>query len=212
MSGGMSGDGISAGVTPHVAPEDQARAEFYALLARLWYAAPGRALLRAIAESGGIEAEGEQQALAEAWGELRAAAAAADPDTVRDEYDTVFVGTGRAEVSLYASHYVVATARERVVVALRDELSELGLARAVATHEPEDHLSALLEIMRHLVSSGSADAALQRQTKFFTAYVKPAYNPLTAKVMASTKTSFYRYVASFTKAFCDVEAASLEMV
>jgi hypothetical protein len=31
-------------------------------------------------------------------------------------------------------------------------------------------------------------------------------------VTASSKTSFYKHVARFTKAFCDVEAASLDML
>jgi TorA maturation chaperone TorD len=208
----MSSEAIPLRIPPYVEPEDEARAEFYALLSRLWYAAPDRALLQAIAEGAEVKAEGEQRALADAWRELRAAAAATDPEAARNEYDTVFVGTGRADVSLYASHYLVDTAKERVLVALRDELSDLGLARAEAAHEPEDHMAALFEVMRHLIENGSEDAALQRQKKFFTAYMGRAYNPLTERVMASTKTSFYRYVARFMKAFCDIEAASLEML
>jgi TorA maturation chaperone TorD len=66
--------------------------------------------------------------------------------------------------------------------------------------------------MRHLVAHSSSDAALQRQKNFFTRYMKPAYNPLTDEVTASSKTSFYVYVARFTKAFCDVEATSLDML
>ena len=207
----MSGEATPVAVSD-VAPEDQARADFYALLARLWYAAPDEGLLRAIAGGQDAAAEGEHRALAEAWRELREAAARTDATAARDEYDAAFVGTGKAEVSLYSSYYLVPTARERVLVALRDELSELGLARTGATHEPEDHFAALCEIMRHLIGSGTADAALQRQKNFFANYMNRAYNPLTNQVMVSTKTTFYKYVARFTKAFCDVEAASLEML
>lgn len=207
----MTGDRAIA-LQPDVAPEDQARAEFYALLARLWYAAPDAALLRSIAEAGDIPAEGEQTALAEAWRQLRAAAAVADPEALRGEYDSTFIGTGKAEISLYVSRHLVEVARERVLVALRDELAELGLARTGATHEPEDHFAALLEIMRHLATSGAGDAALQRQRKFFTRYMNRAYNPLANEVVASARTDFYKHVARFTRAFCDVEASSLEML
>jgi len=207
----MSGEATPVAVSD-VAPEDQARADFYALLARLWYAAPDEGLLQAIAGGQDAAAEGEHRALAEAWRELREAAARTDATAARDEYDAAFVGTGKAEVSLYSSYYLVPTARERVLVALRDELPGLGLARTGATHEPEDHFAALCEIMRHLIGSGTADAALQRQKNFFANYMNRAYNPLTNQVMVSTKTSFYKYVARFTKAFCDVEAASLEML
>jgi TorA maturation chaperone TorD len=208
----MSDEATPVDSPPQVAPEDQARGEFYALLARLWYTAPDAALLQAIASGDDLPAEGAQTALAEAWRQLRAAAAAADPETVRVEYDTVFIGTGKAEITLYASGYLVETARERVLVALRDELGELGLARTGATQEPEDHFAALLEAMRHLVASGSGDAALQRQRKFFTRYLQRAYNSLIHEVAASARTDFYKYVAGVTKAFCDLEASSLEML
>ena len=195
-----------------LAPEDAARAGFYALLARLFYAGPDAALLQMIATADDIVAEGDQVALADAWRELQAAAAAADAETARAEHETLFVGTGKAAVTPYASHYLVETGRERVLVALRDELAELRLERNDASHEPEDHFAALCEVMRHLAAAGSSDDALQRQKKFFTRYMHRAYNPLTDRVMASTKTSFYGYVARFTKAFCDTEAASLDML
>jgi TorA maturation chaperone TorD len=195
-----------------LAPEEVARAGLYALLGRLWYAAPDRALLDAIAAAPSLAAEGTYVALSEAWRQLQAAAAATDPDAVRGEYDAVFVGTGKAEVTLYVSYYLVETANERVLVALRDDLLELGLERAGATHEPEDHFAALCEVMRHLVGGGDGDAALQQQRNFFTRYIKRAYNPLTDQVTASSKTGFYKHVARFTQAFCDVEAASLEML
>jgi len=208
----MSDEATPVTVYSEVAPEDQARADFYALLARLWYAAPDKGLLQAIARGPDAAAEGEHRALAEAWRELREVAAKTDSAAARDEYDGAFIGTGKAEVSLYSSYYLTPTARERVVVALRNELAALGLARTGATHEPEDHFAAMCEVMRHLIGSGTADAALHRQKKFFATYMNRAYNPLTNQVMASTKTSFYKYVARFTKAFCDVEAASLEML
>jgi TorA maturation chaperone TorD len=195
-----------------LAPEDAARADFYALLARLWHSGPDAALLAAIAGADEIVAEGGQVALADAWRQLQAAAAAADPEAARMEHEALFVGTGKAAVTPYATHYLTETARERLLVALRDELMERGLEREQGVHEPEDHFAALLEVMRHLVAAGSSDAALQRQKNFFTRYMHRAYNPLTDQVMASTKTSFYGYVARFTKAFCDTEAASLDML
>ncbi len=201
-----------SGAESALAPEDEARRDLYALLARLWYAGPDAGLLAAIAAAGEIHAEGEQVALAEAWRALQRAAGTADPGAAQQEYDALFIGTGKAAVTPYAAHYLVETGTERVLVALRDELATLGLARSDAVHEPEDHFAALCDVMRHLVADSSSDAALQRQKKFFTRYMKPAYNRLTDEVTASTKTSFYAYVAGFTKAFCDVEATSLDML
>jgi TorA maturation chaperone TorD len=195
-----------------LASEDAARADFYALLARLWHSGPDAALLVAIAGADEIVADGSETGLADAWRQLRAAAAATGAERARDEHESLFTGAGKAAVTPYASHYLAETARERVLVALRDDLMELGLERNQASFEPEDHFAALCEVMRHLVAAGSSDAALQRQKKFFTRYMLRAYNPLTDQVTASTKTRFYGYVARFTKAFCDTEAASLDML
>jgi TorA maturation chaperone TorD len=197
---------------PDVAPEDQARGDLYALLGRLWYVGPDASLLRAIAQAESIAAEGEQVALAESWQQLQTAAGATDPAAAAGEYETLFVGTGKAAITLYVSHYLAESAKERVLVALRDELPTLGLGRAGEAHEPEDHFAALCEVMRHLVAAGSTDAALHRQRKFFTRYIGPAYNRLLEQVFISDSANFYKSVARFTKAFFDIEAAALEML
>lgn len=208
----MTAEAIPVDFRPHVAPEDQARADFYALLGRLWYAGPDADLLAAIAHAHDVVGEGEQIALAQSWRELRAAAATAESSAVCAEHDTLFVGTGKAPITLYVSHYLVDAGKERVLVALRDELFTLGLTRAGETNEPEDHLAALCEVMRHLIAAGSSDAALQRQRKFFTRYIGRAYNGLVEQVFISDSARFYRAVARFTKAFLDIETATLEML
>ena len=61
-----------------VASEDQARADFYALLARLYAEAPDAALLSAIAACDELSADAQSEdgrALAESWRKLIAAAA-----------------------------------------------------------------------------------------------------------------------------------------
>ena len=150
--------------------------------------------------------------LAEAWRGLQIAAAAAEPPAVAREYDAVFVGTGKAPVTLYLSHYLGDGAAERTLVALRDELRQLGLARTKSSHEPEDHLAALCEVMRHLIGLGAADAALQQQRQFFTRYLAPAYNSLSEQVCIFEPADFYKYVARFTRAFFAVERAALDML
>src|SRR5205085_11567925 len=55
-----------------LAPEEEARANFYALLSRLFYAPPDAQLLQALA--GADELDGEDEALAARWRHLIAAA------------------------------------------------------------------------------------------------------------------------------------------
>jgi TorA maturation chaperone TorD len=198
---------------PTPAQEDAARADFYAVLARLWYAAPDRALLATLAAADELAPDAESSEVADAWRALVAAAGVADEEDVRLEYDEIFVGTGRAPVSMYATAYFTGAFKERVIVQLRDELAALGLARDAGRHEPEDHFAALCDVMRHLiVSGGSGPAALERQRQFFQHYVEPAYAGLARDAQAAPGTRFYRSVARFTKAFCDLEVESFQML
>ena len=192
--------------------EDQARADFYALIARLFYAGPDAHLLAAIAGADEIAGEDEGAPLAAVWRALRTAAAAMDAEAAREEYDNVFVGTGKAEITPYASHYLADSMQERVLVRLRVALAEMGLAKNQAAAEYEDHLSGLCEVMRHLIFFGSGDVAVQKQKKFFMVYINSWYADFCATVIATPNTNFYKHVARFTKAFLDVERGSFEMI
>lgn len=208
----MNGQSTPLNITQPVFEEDQARADLYALIARLFYAGPDAHLLAAIAGADEIAGEDETAPLAAAWRALGAAAAAMDAEAAREEYDSVFVGTGKAEITPYASHYLAQSMQERVLVRLRDTLTEMGLVKTQSAAEYEDHFSALCEVMRHLIAAGSGDVAVQEQKVFFLEYVVPWYAGFCAAVMVSPNTDFYKHVAVFTKAFLDVEADSFEMI
>jgi TorA maturation chaperone TorD len=191
--------------------EDRGRADLYALLARLLYAGPDRALLDSLVGHEDLFGA-DDVPLGRAWRALARAARDADPEALRLEYDSKFVGVGRAEVTLYTSYYLTAAGRERVVVALRDELRELGLVRTGDTHEPEDHIAALCEVMRHLVSLGSDDHAIGGQKQFFMRYISGAYIQLTDEILSAAPTPFYQDVARVMRVFFDIESQSFEMV
>jgi TorA maturation chaperone TorD len=198
---------------PKPAQEDAARADFYAVLARLWYAGPDRALLATLAAADDLSPDAESSEFADAWRALIAAAGAADEEEARLEYDEVFVGTGRAPVTMFATAYLGNVAfKERVLVQLRDELAEMGLARNASAREPEDHFAALFDVMRHLIAEGSGTGALERQRRFFQRYIESAYAPFAQAAMGASGTKFYRYVARFTKAFLDLEVESFQML
>jgi TorA maturation chaperone TorD len=205
---------VSSTVTPlqfqaPEVPEDRARAGYYALLARLFYAAPDAPLLEAIAGSGETVADGGP--LAGPWSALAAAARALDAEAVRLEYDEVFVGTGKAEVTPYASFYLAETGREKILVRLRQDLASIGLGRTGAALEPEDHFAGLFEVMRHLISEGSGDAALQKQRQFFNRYIERSFGRFCAAISASGKPNFYKLVGAFAQAFLVVETEGLKV-
>ena len=187
-----------------IAPEEQARADFYGLLARLFYGPPDRALLQAIAATK-MEGEG----LAPAWRELSHAAALADPQVVRDEYESRFVGTGKAPVTLYTSAYTVRFTNEVPLATLRGELAALGLGRQEGVHEPEDHIAALCDTMRHLIA---AQRDLAEQQRFFNRWIAPAAEPLCNAIDNDPGAVFYRCVSRFARCFFDIEQTAFEML
>jgi len=187
-----------------IAPEEAARANFYALLARLFYAPPDAALLKAISTE---SVEGD---LAGAWGELARAAAAADPEAVREEYESAFIGTGKAPVTLYTSAYTIRYSSEVPLAELRGELGRLGLARRAGAHEPEDHIAGLCDAMRHLIAEQKL--GLEEQRRFFIRWIAPIVEPLCAAIDHAPSTSFYRHVGRFAKAFLTLEQVAFEML
>jgi TorA maturation chaperone TorD len=196
--------------SPTLAPEEVARANFYALLARLFYAPPDAALLAAIAAAEDPDSEDDDGGIGEAWKALAMAAAEADAEAVREEYETAFIGTGKAPVSLYTCAYTIRFSNEVPLVALRSELSALGLGRREEVAEPEDHIAALCDVMRHLVAEQKRD--LTDQKRFFEAWVFPAVEPLCAAIERSDATAFYKLVGQFAKQFFSIEHSAFEML
>ena len=190
--------------------EEQARADCYAILARLYYDAPDAGLLAAIA--GAVAPEPGNDVFGKSWHDLAAAAAEVRPEAVRSEFDALFIGTGKAEVTPYMTFYLVPTGRERILVELRDELARLGLTRSASATEPEDHIAALFDVMRHLIVSGRENVALHEEKRFFNRYIRAGYRGLCDAVAASPTAAFYRRVAQFTGVFLDLESESFDLL
>lgn len=199
----------SATAGPVLEPEDVGRLQLYALLARLFAAGPDDGLLRALSQSaGGVEGDGE---LARAWNDLVAAAANTSARDATLEFDVTFIGVGKAAVSTYLSHYLPVVRKEVVLVELRDTLSQLGLARTAASAEPEDNLTAVLEVMRHLVAAGSDEQSLERQREFFVHYLQPAYRGFCGAAHKVELSNFYDAAVRLLEAFVESDLAQFEM-
>lgn len=188
-----------------IAAEDQARADFYALSARLFTAPPDAALLAGIAAAPRLAPvvaevnDAVHPAIASAWDDLRAASAAANPAEIAVEYDALFVGVGKCEVNLHASHWLTGTMMDRPLVDVRTTLAELGLAARSDATVVEDHLAALCEAMRLLVA-GSGErppAALSVQRAFFGKHLAPWVFDCCAAICLHPVANYYFRVAQF---------------
>lgn len=191
-----------------LAPEDQARANFYALLSRLFYAPADAGLLAALGSADALEAEDET--LARQWHELCEAARRAQVETLRDEYETTFIGTGRAPVTLYASAYSIKYTNEVPLAELRGELARLGLARRSDAGEPEDHIAALCDVMRHLIAEQQCDLATQK--RFFEGWIQPSFTSLCDAIERAELGVFYQASGRLARAFFSMEQSAFEML
>jgi TorA maturation chaperone TorD len=214
-----TGPAESAAITLHhrLEPEDQARADFYALLARLYAEPPDAALLRAIATAAPLEVVADsgvtdpsEEGLAAAWDMLRAASAAMDADAATDEYNNLFVGVGKCEVNLHASHWLTGFMMEKPLADVRATLARLGLSRRAGVSLVEDHLAALLETMRILIA-GEGDrrpAAVNVQQEFFDRHIAAWVFACCSAMRNSLVANYYRRVAQFTISFLALERDS----
>ena len=192
--------------------EETARAEVYGLLSALFYLAPTPALLSqlrvAVTDSpvpGGV--------LEQPWSALVAEARARDDAAIRDEYNALFGGVGKPEVSLFGSYYLSGFLNEKPLAALRGDLARLGLARADAMSDTEDHVAYVCEVMRYLIAGdGAAAANLTAQRAFFIDHLQPWVLQMCERIGQHPQANFYAALAAFTRAFVEVETLGFDLL
>jgi TorA maturation chaperone TorD len=201
-------------------PEEQARADFYALLSRLYTAAPDSALLAAIANApplvAAVSLDDDDHAaagLAPAWDALRAASGAMDPEAAGYEYDDLFGGVGKSAVNLHASHWLTGFMMEKPLAEVRATLATLGLGRREGVNLVEDHVAALFETMRVLIAGVGErrPASIAQQKAFFDRHIAPWILRCCSAILQIPVANYYRRVAQFTYCYMALERDSLAM-
>jgi TorA maturation chaperone TorD len=207
-------DAAHTGLTPGIAvalpltPEDQARADLYALAARLLLAAPDAGLLAGLAHADPIESNGGDHQLADAWEKLVLASSVMDADAVAEEFDALFISSGTPALNPYGSLYLSGFMNDTPLAELRADLAAFGIGRVRGVFESEDHLGALCETMRVLIAGGPGirRQPLGRQKGFFESRIAPWYARCMKDVQNAEGANFYRLVAAFVAALLDIEA------
>lgn len=203
-----------------LAPEEQARADFYALLARLYADAPDAALLAAIASAPALglstlidTAESRGARLPAAWDTLRAASSVTGADAAVQEYVQLFVGVGKSEINPHASHWLTGFMMEKPLAEVRATLASLGLGRRADVTMVEDHVAALFETMRVLVTGHGTIAPFPaaEQRRFLERHIWPWIDRFCAALQSSTIANYYARVAQFTETFMALEQESFAM-
>jgi TorA maturation chaperone TorD len=188
---------------------DHARAAYYALIGRLFYAAPDAKLLAEIGGNGGSGGEVNSGAMGQAWRALQTASRSASPTAIAQEYDALFIGVGKAQVSLYTSRNFIEPAADKHLVRLREELRNLGLARRDSVFEIEDHVSGLCDVMRFLIVE---NRPVEVQKDFFDHFVYLGVIAVCGVLDASAAVdAYYRHVSTFSRLFFELEKSAMEM-
>ena len=193
---------------PELQPEDAARAGIYGLIARLFYAAPDEGVLGQLLHSHAFEES--QEPIALAWRELVEAGRTVFPVRLENEHTELFVGTGRAEVTPYLTHYTIKYATDNPLVELRQQLIRWGLARRENVNEPEDHIAGICETMRFAIAVQHRSD--EEQNSFFERFIFRGGVAFCDAVTASPKAVFYRRVAVFARTFFEVEHEAFGML
>jgi TorA maturation chaperone TorD len=196
------------GEIPHSGPVDEteaARAQEYRLLAVLLMRAPDTDLLARLAK---LRADASPIGLAHAA--LAEAAERTSADSVEREFFDLFIGLGRGELLPYGSYYLTGFLHERPLARLRDDLGRLGIERAEANPEPEDHLAILCEIMAGLIDRRfPAPAGSDRQ--FYEKHLAPWADRFFADLEEAEAANFYRRVGTLGRTFMDIEKEAYAM-
>ena len=192
--------------------EEIARAEVYGVLAHLYVGPPDEALHERL-RTAVTEAPVAGAFLERSWSDVVAAAQRLSVAAIRDEYDALFGGLGKPEFFLYASHHRAGALNEQPLVALRDTLAQLGLARDEATTETEDHLALLCDTMRLLITGDDlAVSNLAVQQAFFGQHLRPWAERLLEQLAVHPRADFYRALALFARDFFAVEGQAFDLL
>lgn len=165
------------------------RAQSYALFANLLAASPDQQLLTNIAA---LQVTDEGNELEAGWQPLIAAAAKADAEQLKSEYQKVFIGLSQGEVIPYGSYYQTGFLHEKPLALLRADLALLGLSRQQEKKEPEDHIAAQCDVMRLLLSASGTPIVTAES--FFNRHLAPWAEKFFIDIQKAKSATFYSAV------------------
>jgi TorA maturation chaperone TorD len=178
---------------------DRARAQEYALLATLLARSPDSGLISRLALL-----RGDASPIGVAHTALGEAAGRASEQSVAGEYFALFAGLAAGQLLPYSSHYLTGSLYGRPLARLRETLQALGIEKAPARSEPEDHAAMLCEIMAGLVAGGiAAPAGADRD--FFEQHLLPWIGRFFADLEHVESADFYPRVGALGRTFMEVE-------
>lgn len=187
--------------------EDVLRGRFYALLARLLGTPISEEDMHTIRAL-----EGDETELGAALGSLATIAAKTSLETATEEYETLFIGVVKGELTPYASYYLTGFLQEKPLAELRGDMVRLGIARSDDLVEPEDHIAVVCEMMHGLITGAFGDAtSIEIQKDFFDSHVRPWASRFFQDLEAAESAVLYMPVGTIGRVFIAIESKAFEM-
>ncbi len=177
--------------------EQTLRTEIYLILSALFRSAPSEEMLDFLKS---LEIEPSASAMQQAWLSLKQAATQAERELLDDEYQNLFIGIGRGEVMQFASWHRTGSMMEKPLADIRHDLELLGFERAENVKEPEDHISALCEMMAMLTSEEE-----ELQQAVFNKHIAPWFSQFIRQLENAESADFYKSAAQLCDAFLTLE-------
>ncbi len=201
-----------AAVSIEISEEDQLRADWYALLARLLSRPADEDLLAILRRLGSDESAGSETDLSATLRALRAAAQGGRVEAIAQEYFDLFIGVGGSELTPYGSYYLTGFLHEKPLARLRDDMAELGIARGEGVAESEDHIAALCDMMAGLITGAFGEPAdLATQRRFFDDHIGCWAPRFFENMEASPSAVFYMPVGTLGRLFMSIESQAFAM-
>ena len=195
------------GLREEILEEDRYRAQFYRLLARLLARAPDQ---EALAIAAGLEGDGSE--MGAALNALAAAASSSTRQQIDDEFHDLFIGVGRGELVPFGSFYMTGFLNEKPLARLREDMAQLGVARADGVSEPEDHIASVCDIMAGLILGAFGEpVSLARQATFFDRHIAPWGTQFFEDLETADAADFYKPVGTVGRVFLGIEATAFQM-
>ena len=196
-----------------IAEEDILRANWYGFVARFLAAPPDQS---ALSLASGFNRQGDAQDdgsdLGRALGILARLAQQTTPREAEEEYFNLFIGVGRGELMPYGSYYLTGFLNEKPLAQLRGDMARLGISRAEEVREPEDHLSALCDMMAGLITgSFGAPATLEIQHEFFVRHLSPWAGRFFGDLERARHARLYQPVGTIGRLLIDIDRAAFGM-
>lgn len=190
-----------------IAEEDILRSQFYGLLAAL-LARPADGEL--LARLSGIE--GDDTDLGKGLRALAGVARATAPEAIEQEYNNLFIGIGKGELTPFGSYYLTGFLNEKPLAELRTAMELHGIARTDEVSEPEDHIASVCEMMAGFIVGAFGDPlSIEDQKAFFAQHVGSWAGRFFADLEAARNAAFYMPVGTIGRLFIEIESEAFEM-